>query len=437
MARLTGSFFAADAVDTPYWWEAAKPEPVAEGDIPAQVEVAVIGGGFTGLNAALTLAKAGKQVAVFEAEAPGWGASSRNGGLLGPGWAFFDSGMAHGPQTARAIVEESFRSLQHVKDVVAREQIDCDLKVVGYFRGAMTPRIYDGLGRYIDRIKAVMPCDAYMVARAEQHGEVGTDLYHGGIAMPGYCGIHPARYVQGLAQAAERAGAAVFSHARVSDLAAQSGGFGFTVRGRKVVAKQVLIATNGYTGALSTYLQRRIIPVASGIIATEALPADVMDRLMPKRRMLAGSQRVVTYYRPSPDGTRIIFGGRVLNTKPDEAVSLANATYLRGLLLRVFPELETRKISHYWHGQLGFTFDKFPHVGEHEGMFFACGYNGTGVARASWLGHKVAQRMLGSDDAHTEYASLPFRSRPFYRGRPWFLPLAVAFYGVLDRWDQR
>jgi glycine/D-amino acid oxidase-like deaminating enzyme len=162
-----------------------------------------------------------------------------------------------------------------------------------------------------------------------------------------------------------------------------------------------------------------------------------MDRLMPKRRMLAGSQRVVTYYRPSPDGTRIIFGGRVLNMKADAKVSLANATYLRTLLLRVFPELESRKISHYWHGQLGFTFDKFPHVGEHEGIFFACGYSGTGVARATWLGHKVAERMLGSAQGHTEYAHLPFPSRPFYWGRPWFLPLAVGFYSLLDRWEQR
>lgn len=438
MARLTGSFFSADAVDTPYWWDAAKPVAAAEGELPAQVEVAVIGGGFTGLNAALTLAKAGKQVAVFEAKAPGFGASSRNGGLLGPGWAFFDAGMKLGPDRARAIVEESFLSLQHVKDVVAREQIDCDLKEVGYFKGAMTPRIYDGLGRYIERIKAVMPCNAYLVPRAEQHGEVGTDLYHGGIVMPGYCGIHPARYVQGLAAAAARAGATIFSNARVSDLKPQAGGFGFTVRGCKIAARQVLMATNGYTGSLSPFLERRVMPVFSGIVATEPLPAEVMDRLMPKRRMLAGSQRVVTYYRPSPDGTRVVFGGRVLDTRPDAKVSLANAAYLRGLMLRVFPELASRKISHYWHGTLGFTFDKFPHVGQTDGIYYACGYSGTGVARASWLGHKVAQQMLGQGEGHTVYGDLPFPTRSFYwGGKPWFLPLAVAFYGMLDRWDQR
>jgi glycine/D-amino acid oxidase-like deaminating enzyme len=436
MARLTGPFFSSDAVDTPYWWEGARPSAPVTGEVPEETEVAIIGGGFTGLNAALTLARAGKQVTVFEAEAPGSGASSRNGGMLGPGWATFDTAMAHGAEKARAIVEESFLALQHVKDVVSREQIDCDLAVVGYFRGAMTPRIYDAMGRNLERIRAVMPCDAYLVPRAEQHGEIGSDLYHGGLAITGYAGLHPARYVKGLVQAAERAGARIVSGAQVTDLRAGAGGFGFTARGRKVSAKQVLVATNGYTGSLIPFLQRRIIPIRSAIITTEPLPAPMMDRLMPKRRMLAGSQRVVTYYRPSPDGTRIIFGGRVLKLNGDD-VAAANAAHLRKQMLQVFPELGGTRITHYWHGQTGFTFDKLPHLGQQDGLFFACGYNGTGIARASWFGHKIAGRMLGTDTSPSAYESLPFRTRPLYRGKPWFLPVAVLLYEMLDRWEQR
>ncbi|WP_019936495.1 FAD-binding oxidoreductase [Bordetella sp. FB-8] len=437
MPRIHAPFFSENAVDTPYWWEAAKPQASNTDELPAHIEVAIVGGGFTGLNAALVLAKAGKQVCVFDAEAPGWGASSRNGGLLGPGWAFFDTGMAYGPDVARRLVQESFLSLQHVKDVVAREQIDCDLKVVGYFRGAMTPRIYDKLGRDIERLRQAMPCDAYLVSRAEQHQEIGTDLYHGGIVMPGYAGIHPGKYVQGLASAATRAGVRIFSNARVSDLHAKSGGFTFRVREREVAAGQVLLATNGYSAALHPYLKRRIIPVGSGIIATEPLAPAVMDRLMPKRRMLAGSQRVVTYYRPSPDGTRILFGGRVLDMSNREKVAVANAKYIRSLLLKVFPELENTKLSHYWHGQLGFTFDHLAHTARIDGMFFSGGYNGTGVARASWLGHKIAHQMLGSDLGKTVYSDLKFETRPYFHGKPWFLPLAVGFYGMLDKWDQR
>jgi glycine/D-amino acid oxidase-like deaminating enzyme len=436
MARLTGPFFSHDAVDTPYWWEAAKPMAQATPELPAQNEVVIVGAGFTGLNAAITLARAGKQVTVLDAEAPGWGASSRNGGMLGPGWATFDTAMAYGPEKARAIVAESFLALQHVKDVVAREAIACDLAVVGYFRGAMTPRLYEAMGRNLDRIRQVMPCDAYLVPRAEQQGEIGTELYHGGLAMPGYAGLHPARYVAGLAEAARRAGAQVVGGARVSGIAPQADGFSLIVGRQRIATRQLLVATNGYTGALLPFLQRRIIPIRSALIATDQLPAGVMDRLMPKRRMLAGSQRVVTYYRPSPDGTRILFGGRVLKVT-GENVGRANAAHLRKQMLQVFPELERTTITHYWHGQTGFTFDKLPHLGEQDGIFYACGYNGTGIARASWFGHRIAQRMLGVAEAPSAYADLPFRSRPLYYGKPWFLPLAVLFYEMRDRWDQR
>jgi glycine/D-amino acid oxidase-like deaminating enzyme len=438
MSSLNAPFFTDDAVASPFWWDEARPNGANADDIPSSTEVAIIGGGFTGLNAALVLARAGKQVSVYDADAPGWGASSRNGGFLGPGWAFFDTAVtSYGADMARRVVEESFHSLQYVKDVVAKEQIDCDLKVVGYFKGAMTPRVYDSLGNNIERIRKVLPCNAYMVPRSEQHKEVGSNLYHGGVAMPGYAGLHPAKYVKGLAQAAQRLGVRVFSNARVTDLQRKAGAFAFKVQGRDVTASQVLIATNGYSGALLPYLRRRIIPVGSGLVATEQLSPELMSKLMPKQQMLAGSQRVVTYYRPSPDGTRIILGGRVLDMSGTVKSNTANASYLRRLLVKIFPELTAHKISHYWHGQLGFTFDHFPHVDTIDGMFFAGGYNGTGVARSSWLGGKIANEMLGNDQGKTVYSELSFETRPYYNGKPWFLPLAVWYYGMLDKWDQR
>lgn len=373
---------------------------------------------------------------MVDAEAPGWGASSRNGGMFGPGWATFDTAMAYGPDKAHAIVAESFQALQHVKDVVEREKINCDVATVGYFRGAVTPRLYEEMGRQLDRVRKVMPCDGYLVSRAEQQGEIGTDFYHGGLALPGYAGLHPARYVAGLANAATRAGASVISGARVTHIEQQQAGFRVHVGQRQIEAGQVLVATNGYTGGLLPFLQRRLVPIRSAMIATEPLPSDVMNRLMPKRRMLAGSQRVVTYFRPSPDGTRILFGGRVMKVN-GENVATTNAAHLRKQMLQVFPELAVTKISHYWHGQTGFTFDKLPHLGEHEGIHYACGYNGTGIARASWFGHKIAERMAGQTSTPSAYADLPFRNRHFYRGKPWFLSLAVMFYEMRDRWDQR
>lgn len=436
MARLSGKIFAEDAVDQPYWWDAAKPAAPAAMDLPSKCDVVVVGAGFTGLNAALTLTAAGRQVAVLDAEAPGWGASSRNGGMFGPGWATFDTAMAYGADKARAIVGESFQAMRYVKDVVDREKIECDVATVGYFRGAVTPRVYDEMGRQLDRIRKVMPCDGYLVSRSEQLGEIGTKLYHGGMVLPGYAGLHPARYVAGLATAATRAGASVIGAARVTRIERRQAGFCVHVGQRQIKATQVLVAANGYTGGLLPFLQRRLIPIRSAMIATEPLPADVMNRLMPKRRMLAGSQRVVTYFRPSADGTRVLFGGRVLKVN-GENVAATNAGHLRKQMLQVFPELAETKISHYWHGQTGFTFDKLPHLGEHEGIHYACGYNGTGIARASWFGHKIAETMTGRPDTPSAYADLPFRSRPFYYGKPWFLPLAVMFYEMRDRWDQR
>lgn len=437
MPSLKAEFCTDDAVDTPYWWEGSKPEGSTADDIAASTEVAVVGGGFTGLNAALVLARAGKQVTLYDAEAPGWGASSRNGGFLGPGWAFFDTGMAYGPEVARRVVEESFQSLQYVKDVVATEGLDCDLKVVGYFKGAMAPRIYDKLGRMIDRINKVMPCDAYMVPRAEQHAEVKTDLYHGGISMPGYAGIQPAKYALELARAATRHGVRIHSGAKVTDIRPDNGGLRFRVAGRDVTAKQVLLATNGFSASVSPYLKRRVIPVGSGLVATEPLAPDLMARLMPKQQLLAGSQRVVTYYRPSPDGTRMILGGRVMNMSGRHDSNVANARYIRSLLVQIFPELAQTKISHYWHGQLGFTFDGFPHVKQFDGLYFSGAYNGTGVARASWLGSRVAHQMMGSAEGDTVYSDLSFETRPYFHGRAWFYPLAVLYYGMLDKWDRR
>lgn len=436
MAALSGKLFTENAVDQPYWWDAAKPAAPTPTELPFKSEVVIVGAGFTGLSAALTLTAAGRKVLVLDAETPGWGASSRNGGMLGPGWATFDTAMAYGPDRARAIVSESFQALQHVKEVVDREKIDCDFATVGYFRGAVTPRLYDEMGRLLDRIRKVIPCDGYLVARAEQQSEIGTEFYHGGLALPAYAGLHPARYVAGLAKAAARAGASIFGNTRVTSIEQRQSGFLVHVGQRRIEANQVLVATNGYTGGLLPFLQRRIIPIRSAMIATEPLSADAMDRLMPKRRMLAGSQRVVTYFRPSPDGTRIHFGGRVLKVDGED-VATANAGHLRKQLLQVFPDLANTKISHYWHGHTAFTFDKLPHFGEHEGIYYACGYNGTGIAHASWFGHKIAEKMIGRTNTPSAYADLPFRSRHFYYGKPWFLPLAVVFYEMRDRWDQR
>lgn len=435
MTRLAGSFFTHDAQDTPFWWEAAR--PVSEpGTPPDRTGIAVVGGGSTGLSAALTLARAGREVTVFEAEAPGWGASSRNGGMLGPGWKSFETAMAYGPERARAIMAQGFVALDYVQALIAREAIQCDLAQTGSFRGAMSPRIYDAMGRTLARTPRMVPADAYLVPRTEQRTEVGTDLYHGGLVIPGDAGLDPARYVAGLAEAARRAGARIVSGARVSDVRAQSDGFVVATAGAETRAGQVLVAANGHTGGLVPYLQRRLIPVRTAMIATERLPQAVMARLMPKRRMVTDSQRVATYLRTSPDGRRILFGGRVMRLGDGNAAR-ANAFRLRRQLLRLFPELEQNLVSHYWHGETACTFDGLPRLGRADGLFFAVGYGSTEVARATWLGHTIARRMMSDDSGPSAYEDLPFRTLPSYRGTPWFLRASLVVDELMDRWDAR
>lgn len=439
MIRLAGSFFTHDAQDTPFWWEDARPAP-DPGEPPAAAGIAVVGGGHAGLSAALTLARAGREVVVFEAEAPGWGASSRGAGMLGPGWATFDAATAYGTERARAIVEESFAALDYVKMLVAREAIACDLAVTGYFRGAATPRIYDAMGRSLERIARAMPIDAHLVPRAEQRREVGTDLYHGGLVIPGYAGLDPARYVAGLAAAARRAGARIVSGARVTGLRPDGGGFVVVTADGETRAGQVLVATDGCAGGLVPYLRRRLVRVRSGMIATERLPRAVMARLMPKRQMLAGSQRVATCFRPSPDGRRILFGGPVPKLYDGQVESQAaartNAFHLRRRMLRVFPELEQNLVSHYWYRDTAFTLDGLPRLGRTDGLFFAGG-GGPGIAHATWLGHVVARRMMGDASEPSAYEDLPFRTQPLHRRTSWFLPAALALGELMDRWDAR
>lgn len=435
MTRLAGSFFTHDAEDTPFWWDGAPPAPDG-GPPPSRTGTAIVGGSYTGLSAALTLARAGREVTVFEAETLGLGASSRSAGMFGLGWASFDTSPRYGVERARAIVAESLVALDYLKMLVAREAIVCDLTVTGHFRGAMTPSVYDAMGRNLDRIARAMPTDAHLVPRAEQRAEIGTDLYHGGLVIPGYAGLNPARYVTGLAEAAERAGARIVSGARVTNLHTEAGGFVVATAGGETRAGQVLVATNGDTGGLVALHQHRHTVVRNAMIATERLPQAVMARLMPKRRMLADSRRLVTCFRPSPDGRRILFGGRV-SKFGDGNVARSNAFRLRRQMLHVFPELEQNLVSHYWEGETAFTCDRQPHPGETDGLFFAGGHNGTGIARATWFGHTIARQMMGTAAEPGAYAGLPPRKPPFRYRIPWLLPSALVLDDLMDRWDAR
>jgi glycine/D-amino acid oxidase-like deaminating enzyme len=268
-----------------------------------------------------------------------------------------------------------------------------------------------------------------MVPRAEQHREIGSDFYHGGRMTPNDARLHPGLYHQGLLDRVTNAGAAIAANTPVTRIERDGDEFRVHTPCGAVTARDVVVGTNGYTGGAVPFLERRMIPVRSQMIATEPLPEALMARLMPQGRLINDTKRTRNYYRPSPDGKRILMGGRpTLRDAPLEV----SARHLRDFLVRVFPELAETRITHSWDGKLGFTFDQLPHIGVHDGIHYAGGYLGSGVAMATYLGHKMGLRVLGSPEARTPLDDRYFPTMPFYRGKPWFLATIAAYYRLRD-----
>jgi len=417
----------------PYWWdEAGPPSAPAKTDLPAEVDVLVIGAGLTGLSAALTLARAGKSVLALDAGPPGGGASARNGGMIGGGhrMALDEIDARFGPDLATRILSEShLESLAFARRLIAEEGIACDFAETGRFRGLWRTDAYDLTARELGRLQDRIPLEAEMVPRARQHDEVASDLYRGGVVYRRHGGLNPAKYVAGLAKAATRAGATVQGQTPVLSLAEERGGhLAETPRG-PVRAGAVLAATNGYTPACLPALRRRIVPIPSFIVATEPLGENRLRSLFPSGRMVVEARERHCYYRPSPCFTRLVFGGRAaLFDAPPRLVERE----LAGLIAEIFPDLRGVRLSHAWRGRTGFSFEAMPHVGRIGGIWHAMGFSGSGNAMAPWLGHKAALGILGDPERETAFAHTPFPTRAWYRGQPWFLPLADAMFRLRD-----
>ena len=429
---MSTAIFTEDVRFEPWWWEATAPPSLSDTPLPRAVDVAVVGAGFTGLSAALELARAGRSVLVLDAGAPGEGASTRNGGMIGSGHRV---GLAqlirrYGRQTALMLLKEGLAAQDFAMEFIEREQIACDLVRSGRFRGAWRATHYEAMGREVDALRRAIGLEADMVPRAEQHREIASDAYHGGVVYHRHGGLHPGLFHKGLMERALAAGGTVAGSAPATAIAREAGGFQVqTTRGR-VAARDVIVATNGYTGPLTPGLRRRLIPVPSYMIATEPLPPGTIERLVPGGRMIVESRSRHCYYRPSPDGTRILFGGRASLTTIDPR---AGGRILHRLMTGVFPELSEVKVTHAWRGFVAFSRDYLPHLGRHDGLHYALGYNGSGVAMAPYLGHKVALQVLGRPEGRSPFDATAFPAIPFYTGRPWFLPPMELAYRWRDR----
>jgi glycine/D-amino acid oxidase-like deaminating enzyme len=428
---VTNAILTPEFTTDPYWWEAAPRPARVDAALPEKIDVAVVGSGLTGLSAALTLARAGREVLVLEAERTGEGATTRNAGFIGRTVTipFSDLVRRVGTATATAVHEEGLAAVRYTTELIEGEQIQCHYRVSGRFTGAETARDYRSLAEELAFTQRHVSSEARMVPRDEQRAEIGSDHYHGGLLVPGASEIHPALYHQELAERALSAGAMVADHAPVLNVSGAAGNFMVTTGRGAVMARDVLLATNAHTDASTPHFRRRLIPVPAYMLATEPLAPEVMARLLPNRRTVLDTKNVFRIIRTAPDGSRILFGGR---TGSRERGPADTAARLHKEMVEVFPELGEVRVSHCWNGALALTFDRLPHIGAREGVHFVLGYNGAGVPTGTYLGHKAALKILGAEDAPSVFEGRDFPTLPFYRGRPWFLPAAVGWYRLKD-----
>lgn len=416
----------------PLWTEQVPtPSDLGTDPLPRQTDVVIVGGGYTGLSAARRLAQLGVSVVVLEQHTIGWGASSRNGGMLTTGLkAGPQTLMNHyGPQLGRALWEASLDAITAVETIVREEQIDCDFSRCGSLALAFKPAHYAAMCRTTEWMARELGYERENVPRIEMRREIGTDAYYGGVVDERSAGLHPAKYVFGLARAAARAGARLCASTEVQAIVRRNGAFHLTTSAGPLQADAVLIATNGYTSPMLPAIRRRVVPIGSYIIVTEPLPPALQQELSPRGRMFYDSKWFLNYFRLTPDG-RMLFGGRSA-LSPDLDLT-ESARRLRERLVQVFPPLRDVPITHSWSGHLGLTFDALPHIGQVDGMHYALGYSGHGVALATYLGLHAAELIAGQRTT-SPFLEIPHPTRFFYRQRAWFLPLLAAGLRLMDR----
>ncbi|MEN0039993.1 MAG: FAD-binding oxidoreductase [Pseudomonadota bacterium] len=422
---------------TPWWWEDAPPAPSTDNDPPHETDLAIIGAGFTGLSAALTAARKGAQVAVFDAQPAGHGASTRNGGMIGaphrPG--FVDELKTYGEETGYALAREGMEAYAFTRHLYENGGFDTGFRESGRIQLANSAAHFEAQKKRADILNSIHPGQVQVVQQEALPQHIASEIYHGGLLYPDHGGVQPAKAHGGLLAKAMEAGATVYAPCAVANIERSATGFTLITTRGTVKAQRLVIATNGYTTpAVSRHLARRIFPLTSFIIATEELGEETVRRVAPGLHMMVESRARHSYFRPSPDGKRILFGGRAALVPSDPSWA---ARKLHRTMVDIWPEAEGWRITHCWQGSTGFTFARIPHVGEHEGAHFAYGYCGNGVALSPWFGHKLALRALGDPKGDTAYAKTRLVSRFYHTGsKPWFLQIASPWWNqVVDRWE--
>lgn len=419
----------------PYWHDTTPPFTLgSQGPVEGRYDVAIIGAGYTGLSAALHLAKAGVRVIVLEGGTVGSGASGRNGGHLNNGIAhsYLAAKQHLGPERAKALYRAFDDSVDTIERIVAEEKIDCAFRRAGKLKLASKPAHMDALARNFEALHREVDPDTALLRRKDLVGEVGSDAFHGAMLSRKSAMIHMGRYVTGLATAAVRHGAVIFENALVTQRRQNDGRTELVTSRGTILADTVILATGAYTTKDFAYFRRRIIPVGSFIIATRPLSENEIAATMPGNRTYVTSMNIGNYFRLAPD-RRMIFGGRArFSATSDQRSDAKSGEILRASLAKLFPHLARVEIDYCWGGLVDMTQDRFPRAGFADGVWFAMGYSGHGAQMSTQMGVLLADAIMGKGDRNP-VKGLEWPTIAGYSGRPWFLPIVGLYYKMLDK----
>jgi glycine/D-amino acid oxidase-like deaminating enzyme len=436
--------FADDFTGDPWWWRHAPPSERATTP-PEEADVVVIGAGYAGLSCAIAVAEAGRSVVVVDTLRVGEGAAGRNAGLCSgrAGISKMIDLEAHvGHEKAAAILDEAddaFGYFRSVADAVAPGAYEH----TGRFVAARTPYAFTKLAKKFHEYDSVSAAGSPTgFELVDKHGLgrfIASDVFEGGMSVEDAGLVHPARYVQGLLSEAESLGAAVHTGVRVTGIDSAGPERSVSVaiaRGeRKIRARQIVLATNGYTDSSAPWQRSRIVPMSSSIIATETLGRERVEALLPAMTTVIDTNRVIVYTRPTPGGEGILFGGRAKfhPVGPD-----TGAKVLYDQMTKAFPSLAGVKVTNAWSGYMAFTRDWLPKIGQHDGLHYALGCNGgSGVVLLSWLGRKIGQQVVGDVTGRSALEDIPFPRQPLGRWTSAGVPLAGIWYRARDAIDSR
>ncbi len=417
-----------------YWLDTSPALTTAcAGPVEGRADVAVIGAGFTGLSAALALAKRGASVTVVDAGRIGAGASGRNGGQVNTGVAQdFAALVAQlGVDKARACYRAYAGAVDTVERLIREEQIDCDYLASGKLKLASKPHHLAHLEKTAEVIRREVDSNIEIIGRDRIRDEIQSDSFHGALLQRHGGQMHMGKFTVGLANAAARHGARLYENAGVSAIeTGTQGEYRIVTAKGELRAKQVLVATGPSRHGPFNWYRRRLAPVGSFIVVTEPLPPALVEQVFPHRRAYTTTRLMHNYFRVTPD-SRLLFGGRARFTASEQPSDAKSGRILQQTMAAMFPALANVGIDYCWGGLVDITADRLPRAGQHEGIYFSMGYSGHGTQMSTHMGQVMADVIDGREAANP-WREFEWPAIPGHTGKPWFLPLVGTYYRIKD-----